>query len=64
MECLEWSERGLIYRERKGYEFIRFGIRNQWKIGKKGAGIKENRKGKFDRNCRTDLGMCFEAQNR
>lgn len=45
MECLEWSERGFIYRGRKGYEFIKFGIRNQWKIGKQGVGIKEKRKG-------------------
>ena len=34
------------------------------KIGKKGAGIKEKRKGKFGRNCRADLGMCFGSENR
>ena len=32
--ALEWSEKGFIYRGRKGYEFIKFGIRNQRKIGK------------------------------
>ena len=28
------QKKGFIYRRRKGYEFIKFGIRFQWKIGK------------------------------
>jgi len=73
VECLEWSARTFIYRGRKGYEFEvvlgkdlcrkRNVILGQ-KIGKKGAGIKEKRKGKFGRNCRADLGMCFGSENR